>query len=201
MATNFPGPYELRLFYTTSVAAVPIQHQARYNIDLVAPPTPGDTFVSMSVKTRDATNPTLQFFCNGWANLFRAAISSGAGNTVDTWELWRYVPLTFDASFISSEPVGLAGTSGSAVIPAQQSIMTYRTALGGIMKQSVLESVSVAAGRDTPPFALAALEAMRAAVVGGGNPFLGRDGAYPFTAIAHFAGTNEALFKRRFRTV
>lgn len=200
MAFNFPGPYELRLFYTLTISSVALVHQARYNIDLAAPPTPGDAFSTMTVKTKDGTNPTLAFFASGWAALFKAALSSNAGCTVDYYELWKIEPESFDASYISTESVAAAGTSGSATIPAQQSIMTFRTALGGVLKINVLEGIAAAVGRDTAPFSTAALEAMRAAVIGGGNPFLGRDGSYPFASIAHFSGTNEAVFKRRFRS-
>ncbi|HET8669986.1 MAG TPA: hypothetical protein VFM05_04985, partial [Candidatus Saccharimonadales bacterium] len=148
---------------------------------------------------RSGAAPTLAAYCDAWVALLRPIYSSGAGNTIDLFELWKYAPESFDATFISSYAVGLAGTSGSTVVTAGQDIFVFRTGEGGVMKLNFMESVNVVGAPDTPPLASAALIAIYDFILGSGNAFIGRDGAMPFAMTARYPGTNEALFKRRLR--
>lgn len=198
MATNYPGPFELRMYYTTSVSTIPITHVAKYNCD-VEGAAPGAAFSAMNIKTRDGSNPTLAAYCTTWVNLVKAIISSGGGHSIDYFELWEIDPLSFDGHFVSTLAQGVAGTSGSATVAAGQAIMTFRTTGGGVMKLSFMETVHIVGSKDTPPYANAPYEAIANFIIGGGNGFLGRDTSGPFASIALFPGQNEALFKRRFR--
>lgn len=200
MALNYPGPYGLRMFYSTIVSNVIIQHVAQYNIDLVEDPAPvGDPFSGYTAITRDAANMALDDYCDAWVALLRPIFSNAAGNTIDYFELWRYEPESFDATFLSSYSIGLAGTSASALVVAAQDVWTWRTGEGGVMKLNFMETVHVAGVADTPPLASAPLIAIYDFVIGPDNAFIGRDGGMPFAMIARYPGQNEALFKQRFR--
>lgn len=194
MPTNFPGPYEIRLYYTISG----LQHIARYNCDLVAPPTPGTPFSDHDVVLASTASEDLQVAVDAWVALFRPCFAAATG-TVDFAELWQYTSGTFDASFVSVYNIGLAMTGAGAASLAAESIMTLRTLEGGIMKLYFEETNVAVAIRDSPPFAPAAFEAIRTHVTGGNNFFLGRDTSYPFAAIALFHGQNERIFKLRYR--
>lgn len=194
MATNFPGPYEIRLYYTINS----LQHTARYNCDLVAPPTPGTPFSDHDVKEKGGGSEDLQVAVDAWVALFRPCFAA-AGGSVDYAELWQYTPGTFDASFVTVYTIGLAMTGAGAYNPAGETIMTFRTLEGGIMKLYFEETNVAFAVRDAPPFAPAAFEAIRNFVTSNDNWMLARDTSYPFAAIALFHGQNEATFKLRFR--
>ena len=198
MPANFPGPFELRMFYTTTISSIPLTHVAKYNCD-VDGAVPGALFSAMNIKTRDGSNPTLAAFCTTWTNLVKAAYSSGAGNAIDYYELWQVAPLSFDASFISALAQAISGTNGGTTKNASQVILTFRTTEGGIMKLNFMESVQDFGIKDTPPYSNAQYEAIATHILGGGNAFLGRDTSAPFASIAMFPGQNEALFKQRFR--
>lgn len=200
MALNFPGPYGLRMFYTTTAGSLGLQHTAEYNIDLTVPdPTPGTLFSALSAENRIGAGYALDTFCDDWVALLRPLYSSAAGNTFDYFELWQYEPESFDASFVSSYTVGLAGSSASPTSAAAQDIWTWRTGEGGVMKLSFMETVQAPGAPDTAPLASAPLIAIYDFVLSDANIFIGRDGAMPFALIARYPGTNEALFKQRFR--
>lgn len=198
---NFPGPYEIRLYYTTTPTGMPsFQHIARYNINLTAAPSPGTTFNLLTVVPNGGAPTTLQAYIDAWVLLVKAAMSSNANNTIDFAELWAYTPLSFEASFVSAYSIAAAGTVGSAATPANEQIITYRTAEGGIMRQHFLEfAAQGTAVPDTPPFTSASFDAIRTFVTSVNNAWLGRDTSYPFATIAKYAGENEKLFKKRFR--
>lgn len=202
MAENFPGPYELRIKYTTTpVAASAIQHTQRLNIELVEPAAQGQLFSAYTVITGTGGNIALNTLVDAWVALLRPTISSNAGNTIDFVELWKYTPLSYDADFWSVYSVNLAGTHASAATPAGQNILTFRTQEGGTMKLYIMESPISGSAIDPPPFQNAALDAIAAYVATTPRPFLGRDTSRPFTVNQHFPSQNEALFRKRYRNV
>lgn len=198
MALNFPGPGEVRLFYTTQPAsATPITHVAKYNVSYLGDPDPGDEFSAIQVIDRLGVAHDLDDVVDTWVTQIRPLFGTGGGNSIDYAEFWIYTAGTFDAHFVSSYTIGLAGTSGSAVVSAGQSISTFRTQEGGIFKIVFLESVIQPGFKDTAPFSNAALEAIRQSIVAGTTPWLARDTSFPFASIAHYPGQSEHLFKIR----
>ena len=82
---NYPGPYQLRMFYTTAPTSLaPMQHVAKYNVDMASPPAPGDAFSTMTVKRRALAAYNFATYCTDWVNLFKVMLSSNANNTVST---------------------------------------------------------------------------------------------------------------------
>lgn len=200
---NYPGPYQIRLKYsTTPTGLVPIQHTARYNINLTGPTPPagGTLFSALTVIRRDGIPQTLQSYVDAWVALLRPLLASAANNTVDYAELWYYTPGTFNAQFISTYSIALAGTNAGTATGAAEKIMTFRSQEGGIMKLYFEELAASAGGvPDTPPFAVGAEDAIQVFVSGVTNAWLAADTSYPFATIALYPGQNEALFKKRFR--
>lgn len=200
MTLNFPGPYQLRLFYTTASASfAALQHVAQYNIALTTDPSPGAAFSTITAVTGTGGPIVLSTLVDNWVALLRPIFSNSANNTIDYCELWKFTPGTNQSEFVSTYAIALAGQSASPMLASGMVIQTYRTIEGGIAKFYFMESVLTATTRDAPPFAPADMDAIRDFIATTPRPFLGADTSYPFAAIAQFPGQNEALFKKRFR--
>lgn len=199
MAINFPGPYQLRIFYSTTVSSVVFEHMQALNIDCSPAPAPGDAFSAIQpVYPVGTTFTDLADMVDAYVADIKALFST-TGSSINRAELWEYDPGTFDASFVSSYTISVAGTSVSGTQPAAQSIVTMRTNQGGVFKFVLMETVVAFAATDPGAISPAALETVIAKIESGEYPFLGRDGGWPFARIAHYPGQNENLFKRRYR--
>lgn len=200
MAIRYPGPFGLRIFYTMSFSSVPLQHQMELNIDLAGTPvTPGQLFSDYDIKVRAATTQALDAYVDDWVALIRPFFSNAGGNSIDRAELWEYTPDSFDASFVSTYDIALAGTSVSSTSPSSQGIFTFRSQNGGIMKISLMETVIPAGPTDFPPLLDAARQDLANFVISLNNGFLARDDGWPFALMAFHPGQNEAVFKKRNR--
>jgi hypothetical protein len=199
MALNYPGPYEVRIFYTTTISSVVLTHSQRLNIALVEPITPGTTFNLIGAVRADASPDNLQTVVDEWVALLRPLLSS-SGSSIVLAELWKYTPGTFEAEFLSSYDINLAGTNAGATTLASQSVWTFRTAEGGILKINLMEGVVSQGAKTLYAAQGAASKALVDYVIADDKVWLGRDTSYPFSHIAQFPGQNEALFKKRLRS-
>lgn len=196
---NFPGPYELRIFYTvTTSPGDAIQHQLRINVDCDPAPDPGDTFNTIQVKLAGGSTTGLHNTTLAIVNLVED-FYNGTDATFDYAELWLYEAASFEAAYISTYAIGLPGTSAEDTFPASQTIWTFRTVGGGILKVSLMDNVSA----PYVPVAYADLNAVNKALVDYVvddtlSPFLGRDNTRPLAFLRQFAGQNEHLFKTRY---
>lgn len=202
MATNFPGPYELRFFYSTAVSgAATLTHVQRLNCDVSGTPAPGEdpgaVQITRRVASLDPAEDWMSFVAAEWANLLKPYASSNMN--IIRCELWKYAPESFEGEFVTVHPLAVAGTNGVAIVPASQVIHTFRTLEGGVLKINVMEA-SIAAGQQSPLSAAGSFQgALRDFVLSEANWILGRDTSYPFAAMTYAPGTNEALFKKRYR--
>lgn len=200
MTINFPGPYEVRLFYTTNAATPALTHQARYNVILDGVPDVGDPFSSILAVRRDGSPFPLDGEVDDWVTLCKGLYSSAGGAaSIDYAELWKYTAGTFDASYVSTYSIAQTGSSASPLVAGQETIVTFRTTLGGIMKIYWLETIISTVSVDTLPFSNTTLDTMADQLIAGTFPWIGRDGGYPIAAIAAYPGQSEALFKKRNR--
>ena len=206
MAINFPGPYELRIFYTSPdiTPGGSLEHEQRLNIDIDTPPSPGAEFSSMDVVSPGSISlPTLDEVVEDYLTVLAGLHDDET--TFERVELWHYpVEQSFESNFVSTyQPTVDTGTSTFPAVAASQQILTFRTTEGGIMKVSVMEGVVGPGRRTTYAAAITEVKALFDFVLSGGSGyeavFLGRDTSYPFAPIAFFPGQNEALFKRRYR--
>lgn len=201
---NYPGPYELRIFYTSLPAVDPVlQHIQRLNIAMYGSPTQGDDFGNMYFSDKNGAHAvTLDTLVEDYLAVFNALFA--ATMTIDQVELWKYPTVqSFESVYWATyTPTANVGTAGGSNGEAVQDITTFRTQEGGIMKTSLMENVA------TPglPKAYANMSATKKALVdfildGDGAtysaPFLGRDTSYPVASIKNFPGQNEATWKKR----
>lgn len=200
MVANFPGPWELRFTYTTLVSAIPIEHTQRVNVDLTSTPLPGAAFNNINAKTRGGIlTPDLAAAVEAWLTL--AAERFEDVTTFGIVELWSYVPLTFDATFISAySPVVVAGTDiVNATQVAGQEVYTFRTQEGGNMRLTWLETTAGFTPPQTPPVGNSKVDDIFAFVISAANWILARDTSYPFANLRFLGGQNEKTFRQRFR--
>ncbi len=198
MVQNYPGPYEVRIFYSTSPTGLPqMVHEQRLNVQLVGTPSPGDLYTSVTFLTRAGASVNASTATLAWV-----ALIAGLYNTNTEFisaELWRYAPLSFEATFITSLAIADTGDSASAPIAAGQLIYTFRTQEGGIMRLSFMETFVAPAAQQTAPYTPSQLNAVQTFVLGTTNWILARDTSYPIANVRLSPGQSEALFKRRFR--
>jgi hypothetical protein len=194
MALNYPGPYQVRIFYSVSSRV----HVVALNVQMSVEGSVGDPFSDFIPLQRNGSAvTTLDTHVDNFVTVAKPFINTG--QDFDFAELWKYTPDTFEADFISSYTLGVAGTSGSATKNASQLIWTFRTQEGGSMRVVLMDTtydqaITVPYGSmDTPTKALAD------DITAGTNVWLARDTSYPFNSIAMFPGSNEALFKKIYR--
>ena len=197
---NYPGPYEVRFFYTVDATpGGPREHQMRLSCQLEADPEPGTLFADIDLTPRVAAAKALSLVAVEMANKI-APMFNSTDASIDRAELWKYTPLTFQADFISAHDLSIAGTSTDPTVPAGQLIATYRTFEGGVFKWTLMETaqtpgVKIAQAALTGDFlALATFFT---------NPtysyWLARDTSYPLAGLGWFPGQNEHTFKDRYR--
>lgn len=194
MALNYPGPYQCRFFYTAGTRP----HVMQLNVALTADPSPGTFMDSITPISRDGTNPVdLEGACIGLIDLLKNNFNTTA--SFDRVELWKFEPLSFESSFVSSFNPGISGTNGVSAKTAAQQIYVWRTQEGGIMKIDLLDTVNSPA----LPMGFSDLsvgdQAMAAYIAGDTNVWLGRDTSYPFAFKSAFVGVSEAVFKKVYR--
>ena len=199
MVLNFPGPYELRLSYSTGIATVFLTHTARYNVDLTAAPNPGDLFSAINVKTRGGVStPALDVVVEAWLALL--APRHNVLSTFGVVELWSFDPLSFDSTFISAySPIVVLGTEVANATVAGMETYTFRTQEGGILRLVGIETTVGTNARIPYPTAIGSVDAIFDFVKSDVNWILGRDTSYPFAALNFLGGQNEKTFRQRFR--
>lgn len=199
MATNFPGPYEVRIFYTVDAAGLgPMEHQLRYSAELTADPVPGAAFSTIDIVLSGGGTLALHTQVNALVALLKPLMSA-ADCTIDRAELWFYFEESFESNFISTYDIGEAGTHVNDATPANSTIYTFRTRGGGIAKCVLMETTGV----DANPVAYADLVTIHKNLVDyimheSNSPWLARDNTYPFAFLKAFNGSNEHLFKVRY---
>ena len=194
MATNYPGPYELRYNYRVES----INHQQRFNLDLVTTPIVGQLFGTINCASHDTTtNPLLSVLVGLYKELWADVYITTESNLVSC-ELWKYEPETFDATFISIYAIARDGDVAGTTPLASQAIMTFRTAEGNSMRATFMESGISPAPTVVPPYPAAWL-ALANHFLSATTPYLGRDTSRPAANVALYPGQNERTFKKRNR--
>lgn len=194
MALNYPGPYQLRLFYAVKARNHVLQLNFQTSLSVAA----NDPFTTIFPDNRNGSNATSlmahlttlhlaidDFYNTTDADFYRA-------------EVWQFTPGTFDAQFVTSQALALTGANAAATQDASQVIWTFRTQEGGIMKVSLMDTNQAQGASQFGPFTGAFL-ALQNALMGDTLPWLGRDTSYPISIVGYHPGQNEALFKKIYR--
>lgn len=194
MATNFPGPYGLRIYYTVQGR----EHKLELNFDTVDPVLPGDAYADIDVVRRGVSSAPLSTV---QATLVTALVTqfASADATIDRSEVWSYTSGTFDAIFVTSDVINEAGTNAGNTTVAGEDIYTFRTEDGGILRLSLEEPVNVLGSSEVYADLTSDQQDLVDIFTGGSVPWLGRDNSYPFVFLKRHPGKNERTFKKIFR--
>lgn len=200
MALNYPGPYQLRVFYSVDAQSLGnMTHVLQMNLDCEPAPDPGDPFTDINIVRRGTTPMALHTMTNAFVVLMKALLDADDA-TIDYAELWEFDPGTFDASYISSYTIGVAGTGVGTAIAAAQSIYVFRSIEGGTMRVYLQEAnTAIGAslgygdmGSDNQDFVDWFTNEVDATA-------LARDTSYALAFTKLHPGQSEKLFKARYR--
>lgn len=194
MTINYPGPYQVRVHYTT--ASRP--HVQRLNVAVSGTPDPGLNMASYDFILRGGGTVQADTAIAAWIGLIDSLFNTATTNFTH-YELWKYAPGTDDATFMSVLEGGATGASASAVVPAAQSRMSFISTEGGTMFIDFMETIHQLAVTDPYPFANADVQAVANFVISSSNWILAKDTSYPIAARNWNVGQNEALFKKIYR--
>lgn len=197
MATNYPGPYELRINYATIFAAVGYEHQLRLSFNADSEGDPGDDFEDWTVLKRNSTAESLEQVTLDLLDLLYPIWHT----TTDfvSAELWKYTPGTFNAAFQSSLPIGESGTSENPVVADSQAIITFRSTLGGYAKLDMRHVSTDPGPFQLYPFSGGGYNNLATFVAAETSGFIARDNGFLFVPYKFLPGTNEKMFKNRWR--
>ncbi len=199
MALNFPGPFEIRQFYTVTVGGDALEHVLRLSVDLTTPIAPGEDFTNIFGESPNGAVVSLATLVDrllGVISPFYTPTSTNFGRT----ELWEYTPLTFDANFVSQYNSAVVPSGGTAPVDSYYSIFTFRTIEGGVMRATLLEMDVARNDQELYPTGTPKLDDVFDEIV---NPdfslYVGRDTSRPFSALRVSFGQNEAIWRKRHR--
>jgi len=195
---NYPGPYEIRLFYTTNEPVTISSHVLRLSLRLATDPSPGTPFDA--IQTLNKAGSPGNFLFADLTDLL-TVVRGFYVSAVDfvRAELWRYPPQSFDALFVSAQSLGIGGTGTGTTQIAGQLIFTFRTSLGGIMKVDMRGTTVAPREKLSFPTAFAAFNNLANYFLLPNTPFIGRDNGVPIATLYALAGQNERAWKRVYR--
>lgn len=198
---NYPGPYQLRLFYTCDPASAgPMDHVLALNLALAAPPAPGTAFADINVTARVVADHPLATVTDELVGYLRD-LASLDDTTFTHAELWVYEDLSFNADFVSTYNVNLAGTIVADAVAAAQDIYVFRTYEGNLMKVYAQELKSTPGPSITyPNLAQVTQDFVDFFIDDNHSFFLARDTSYPLAFLKLHPGSSESIFKARNRT-
>lgn len=201
MALNFPGPYQIRIYYSSAPGGVAsLFHSMRLNVDLTSDPAPGSSFADVDAVNHAAATKQLDTVLSEFIALLQPLYS--AANTAFNYaELWYCVPNSFEQNFIATQDISLAGSAGGNNVQAAQNIYVFRTREGGTMRVNLMENITQYAAKISYSSMNADQKALCDYITDNVNEgwFLGQDTSYPFATVALYPGQNERLFKLRYR--
>jgi len=193
MAVNFPGPWQVDIHYVVDG----YEHTQKLNLDVETVVTVGMPFDEIEINTRAAGTVFLDAAIDAWETLQLPRFSDTAAFTGA--DLYFCQENSFNRFWYSSYGMSGVGTHAQPYSKANETIHTYRTQEGGIMKLvweecpiAFFAKVSLAAGTlyegTTRDF-----------VLSDDNWILARDTSWPIAPLHLLYGQNEAIFKKRYR--
>jgi len=195
---NYPGPYELRVFYTTNEPTIIADHVFRLSFRVATDPEPGSPFTTIQVLNKlGSPGATLDTVLTDLLTVVRPFYVSQVDFV--RAEVWRYPPQSFDAAFISAFPIGQGGTGTGTTTIAGQLIFTFRTSNGGVLKVDMRGTTVSPREKLSFPTAFAAFNNLANYILFPSTPFIGRDNGVPIATLFALAGQNERAWKRVYR--
>lgn len=193
MALNFPGPYEIELFYSVNG----IVHISRINCDVSGNPTPGDDPDTIDLIQQNTSLVKVDVAVAAYVDLWKVHFNTSS--TFDSYNLWKYDVGTFDRTFITAETLAVSGTNAQATTIAHQHTLTFRTTEGNNMKLVMLESSETKLIRESYAASGQQVKDIMDFVVGDTGWLLARDTSYPIASLNSVGGENERVSRTRYR--
>lgn len=198
MAQNFPGPYELRIFYNATFASITYSHVARLSLDIASPPDVGEDFLTIIPIHRDGSVlKDLDEVKDDLITVLQPLFHTST-NFVNA-ELWKYETDTFDSSFVSVSTIGLVGTSSTATAADAQTIWTLRTTNGGIGKLDLRHTIAAQGVYLDYPTGSAIVDDVFDYLSAADSVFIARDDGWLAAPFKYLPGVNERMTRRRLR--
>jgi hypothetical protein len=158
-----------------------------------------EVFSNINVEDSDGSPVALSTAVDALVG-FMADFYNSTDATFTHAELYKMLDQSFTGIFVSAYTLNVAGDSAQATVPASQTVFTFRTAEGGLMKCTLMETV-VTPGQAVLPANFGTPEDnLTGLFINSSNEvFLGRDTSYPIAVLRMLPGQNEATFKSRYR--
>jgi hypothetical protein len=192
LMASWPGPYAVEFKYSVLTR----EHSHEVNCVAVGNPPPGTAIGSISLATRSNGTVLLQTAVQNYWNWYRGGHATSC--SLLSWTLWKYTVGTLEKTFVNAgsvtNPTGATGTP----IPAQQVVLSFRTAGGGIMNIEYMEGYDNRTS-STPFVANATgtyFEKVGAYVLSSEGWLFGRDDTWPIATLKISGGQNEALNRK-----
>lgn len=193
MAEFYPGPYEVEIFYVEGG----ITHVQRLNCNIVAEGPVGGEFSDFSVETKSGGSLSLNVAIQDWLVVARLQMAPTANFTIAN--LYKYVPLSYDKSFLATYDINLLGNGVGTVQLNHQIMFTFTTQLGNNMRVTFLDDLQASQLRIPIRDGTAAQQNLATYLLGAASWIKARDGSFGAGRLNVVGGQNEALFKRRNR--
>jgi len=194
LAINYPGPLEVRIYYTVSGQ----QHVHRFSCFWNVEPSPGTLFSGVALEQHNGSPVYADVYVDAYVAFIRDFYND-TDASLDYAEIWKYESGTFNAQFISTYDIGLAGLAATSTQLASELIFTFRTQEGGVGKLA-FEDVVYYPG---PSLAYPAMSSQQTDfvdhILSVNAVVIGRDTSRMLGFIRMHPGQNERNFKKRFR--
>lgn len=200
MADNFPGPYQLRVFYNCAPSGSPnLTHVMALNLAVSGTPEIGTPFADIDIIRRIGGVVDLATVTSELHGVLRPILSL-ADTLITHAELWKYAEGTHDASYVATYVIDLSGLNVNVAKPAGQMIWSWRTGEGGIMKIYVMEATN----QESTQQSYGNLDADEQAFVDwfhedATSYALARDTSPPLVFLRMSPGQHETIFQKRYR--
>lgn len=197
MANVLFDAYQLRTFY----AVDGLTHRNNMWLEpFDFDEAPGQDFDQYAIVDELSNSSPLDDFSDNFVDLFSNYLHPD--HEVVSCELWKVEADSSNFVFLSSKSYGIDGQSSSTFDDtAIEAIHTARTNLGRILKFVIEEpqfEVAIPQTWVANPAGLAAAQ-MGAELLAPSTFVRDREGGHPIALLRVFIGTNEAIFKKRFR--
>lgn len=146
-----------------------------------------------SVDTKAASGVDVDTAMGLWATAVKPLLFTGS--TLLYWELWTKASPTADPIFRETGDLSVVGTNGAAAIAMSQFVASYRTALGGTGKFTLMET-AMPLNVVTKPTYTGAFLTLYTYLTGSGSIYAGRDEGYPVSIPKMITKINDALRKK-----
>lgn len=197
MAVNYPGPYEVRISYTTQVTSGVYEHVMRFSCDLTTSPSPGVDPATLTANQRGGGTVNLVTWVDGLVALVADILNTSSD--INTAELWEYVPGTFNASWVATWSVATPGTNATVAQEDAQLILTFRTLAGGYGKLDIRHTIYGLGVTLTYITGTALIDDIMDYMSEPDTIVLGRDGGFFVQGLHALRGHNEKMSRDRLR--